>query len=218
MSKHNPNPAPHPRLRVRSSLSAAAVVVWSVLWVVGGCGKKSGQEVVPGTIDTLSVISDTLHEALDTLSEIPDTVLVGMARAQNIDVDKATNLLRTLYGSTILSGNYLDHGNKDVTSKYFSSNMVDLLYLNHKCEIDSGGICRLDADFLCACQDMTDKFSVMFETKSVKPIQVLAKITDFGDTIEIQFNFIIENGTIKIDDVITKGKYSLKKLLQSPLP
>ncbi len=38
MSKHNPNPAPRPRPRVRSSLSAAAAVVWSVLWVVGGGG------------------------------------------------------------------------------------------------------------------------------------------------------------------------------------
>ncbi|GBU22118.1 hypothetical protein R80B4_02023 [Fibrobacteres bacterium R8-0-B4] len=46
MSKRNPNPAPRLRPRVRSSLSAAAVVVWSVLWVVGGCGKKSGQEAI----------------------------------------------------------------------------------------------------------------------------------------------------------------------------
>ncbi|GBU22120.1 hypothetical protein R80B4_02025 [Fibrobacteres bacterium R8-0-B4] len=39
MSKMNPNPASRPRLRLRSSLSAAAVVVWSVLWVVGGCAR-----------------------------------------------------------------------------------------------------------------------------------------------------------------------------------
>ncbi len=36
MSKQNPKTPRRPRPRVRSSLSAAAVVVWSVLWVVGG--------------------------------------------------------------------------------------------------------------------------------------------------------------------------------------
>ncbi|GBU22123.1 hypothetical protein R80B4_02028 [Fibrobacteres bacterium R8-0-B4] len=46
MSKHNPNLAPHPRPRVRSSLSAAAVVVWSVLWVVvGGCGTVGNERI-----------------------------------------------------------------------------------------------------------------------------------------------------------------------------
>jgi len=146
-------------------------------------------------------------------------VVISFVHAQNLCVDKAKNLLNILYGSTVLSDDkILDYGNKAVTSKYFSSDMVDLLYLDHKCQIEHGGeACWITWDFLCDCQDMTDKFSVTFETKSTKPVQILAKITDVGKTSELQFNFIVEKGMIRISDIIKNGKYSLKEALLSPL-
>jgi hypothetical protein len=149
-------------------------------------------------------------------------ILIGLGHAQDPGIDKAKCLLDTLYGSLILNGRFFDtgfdYGNKDVTSKYFSSEMVELLLSERNCNKETGEICRLDWNVLCDCQDMTDKFSITFKVKSVKPIQILAKITDVGNTSELQFNFIVENEMIKISDIIRTGKhsYSLKKLLLKP--
>ncbi|GBU21412.1 hypothetical protein R80B4_01301 [Fibrobacteres bacterium R8-0-B4] len=50
------------------TLMAAAIVVAGCLGA--GCAKKSEQEIVPGTIDTFSVISDTPPISYDTLADI----------------------------------------------------------------------------------------------------------------------------------------------------
>ncbi|GBU22114.1 hypothetical protein R80B4_02019 [Fibrobacteres bacterium R8-0-B4] len=74
MSKHNPNLAPLPRPPLRSALSAVAVVVWSVLWVVGGCANKLGREAVPGTPDTLLNNTDSAYADYCISIEDSDTV------------------------------------------------------------------------------------------------------------------------------------------------
>jgi hypothetical protein len=130
--------------------------------------------------------------------------------------ENAQKLLEDLYGSTVLLEKQLDYGNKEKTSKYFSSEMVELLYLDDQCMEKTGEICHINWDILCECQDQTDKLSVAFEIKSVNPIQILAKVTDFGETKEIQFNFIEENGKLKISDLVRSG-HSLKEMLKRPL-
>jgi hypothetical protein len=137
----------------------------------------------------------------------------SLACAQSSDVNKARNLLDTLYKYTIFSEKTLDYGNKRETSKYFSSDMVELLYLEDKCKIETRELCRLDYDFLCSCQDYTEDFSIKFETKSTKPIQILVKTIDRGDynKNEILFTFTKENGMLKISDIIDGD--SLKEIL-----
>jgi len=94
--------------------------------------------------------------------------------------------------------------------------MVELLLLENKCKIETGEICHINWGIICACQDMSNEYSVTFKTKSVKPIQISAHITDIGLDTELQFNFVVENGRMKISDIID-GELSLKKLLSSPL-
>jgi hypothetical protein len=130
--------------------------------------------------------------------------------------ENAQKSLEALYESTVLSEKQLKYGNKEATSKYFSSEMVELLYKDYDCQVKTGELCHIDWDILCECQDRTNKLSVAFEIKSAKPVQILAKITDSGETRKIQFNFEEENGKLKISDIIRNG-HSLKKLLQEPL-
>jgi hypothetical protein len=130
--------------------------------------------------------------------------------------DEAQKLLGVLYKSTVLSEKQLKYGNKEESSKYFSSEMVELLYRDYECGVKTGELCHIDWDILCECQDQTKDISVAFEIKSANPIQILAKITDFGETREILFHFVEENGKLKISDLIRNG-YSLKKMLKEPL-
>jgi hypothetical protein len=132
--------------------------------------------------------------------------------------DKAINLLGDLYKSHMGWGKELDFGNKKETSKYFSSEMVELLYLEEKCLKETGEICRINWVILCNCQDYSDKFSVKFETKSAKPIQILAKISDSGEKSEILFDFVEENGMLKISDMLRSGEYSLRGILKEAYP
>jgi len=141
-------------------------------------------------------------------------MLIGLVNAQNTNVDKAKNLLDTLYKSTIFSNKQLNIGNKKETSKYFSSEMAELLYLEVKCRKETGELCQLDSDIICNCQDNSPKFSATFKIQSIEPIQIIVKISDIGLESELWYNFVEENGTLKISDIILDGKYSLKNELR----
>jgi hypothetical protein len=130
--------------------------------------------------------------------------------------DDAQKLLEVLYESTVLLEKPLRYWNKEESSKYFSSEMVELLYKDYECGVQTGEICHIDWDILCECQDQTKDISVAFEIKSANPIQILVKITDFGEIREILFSFAEENGKLKISDLIRNG-HSLKKMLKMPL-
>jgi hypothetical protein len=143
-------------------------------------------------------------------------ILIGLVNAQNHNIDNAKDMLNTLYESTVFSSIFFDYRDKNVTSEYFTFEMVNLLYLEGKCQIKTGEICKLNWDFLCVCQDNSDMFSVTFETISIEPIQILAKITDIGNRSEILFNFIEEGERLKISDLIIDGVGSLKRILQMP--
>jgi len=137
------------------------------------------------------------------------------------NADKAKSLLDDLYKSTIFSKKDLDIGNKEETSKYFSSEMVELLYLDRKCQKEDGKLCKLNM-ILCNCKDFSDKFSIefsiVFEITSAKSIQILAKISDHGKISEILFDFVEENGMFKISDMLMNGSDSLKKILKLAYP
>lgn len=142
--------------------------------------------------------------------------LASFANAQNSDFNEAKNLLNALYNSTILLDKSLDYGNKKENSKYFSTELVNLLHSEDECQIKEQGICNIDWDFLCACQDFGD-FSVKFEAKSGNSMQVIAKITNLGNKNEILFSFVKENGKLKISNVEADG-WSLRKILSRPYP
>ena len=131
-------------------------------------------------------------------------------------LENAQKLLEVLYESTVLLEKPLRYGNKEVTSKYFSSEMVELLYRDYECGVQTGELCHINWGILCECQDQTEDISVVFEIKSANPIQILARITDFGETREILFTFAEEHGKLKISDLVRNG-HSLKKMLQRPL-
>jgi len=197
----------------QSLLLTAAVLgsIWST-----GCSKKAGQESAPET-RTAAVFD----EQEDNAPAAKDADSGATVSVKSPTVDDAQELLNSLYESFILNGRFddtdFDYGNKDLTSKFFSAKMVELLLLEDKCRVETKEICNVNWVFLCACQDMSDKFSVKFETKSVNPVQILAHLKDGDYKNELQFNFIVENGRMKISDIIQNGELSLKKLLSSPL-
>ena len=183
---------------------------------VAGCSKKAGQESAPEA-RTVAVLDEPKDDAPPAAKDADSGATVSV---KSQTVDDAQKLLDTLYGSFVLNGRFNDTifniGNKDLTSKFFSAKMVELLLLEDKCRIETGDICHINWNIICACQDMSNKYSVTFKTKSVKPVQISAHITDIGLDTELQFNFTVENGMMKISDIID-GKLSLKEFLSSPL-
>jgi hypothetical protein len=194
-------------------LTTAAVLLAAI--GLAGCSKKAAQESAPET-QTAAV----LDKPKDNAPAAKDADSGAAVSVKSPTVDDAQRLLNSLYESFILNGRYFDthfdYDNKDLTSKFFSAEMVELLLLEDKCRVETGEICNINWDILCSCQDMSDKFSINFETKSVNPVQILAHLKDGDYKSELQFNFVVENGRMKISDIID-GELSLKKLLSSPL-
>jgi hypothetical protein len=197
---------------MRNLILTTATVLLAAAIGLAGCSKKAGQESAPET-QTAAL----LDEPKDDAPAAKDADSGAAVSVKNPTVDDAQRLLDTLYGSFVFNDIYFDYGNKDLTSKYFSAKMVELLLLENKCKIETGEICNINWGIICACQDMSNEYSVTFKTKSVKPVQISAHITDIGLDTELQFNFIVENGMMKISDIIEDGKLSLKELLSSPL-
>jgi hypothetical protein len=131
--------------------------------------------------------------------------------------DDAMDMLKTIFGYKVRYNKTFDYGDKTQTSRYFSSDMVELLYLEDRCRIEKGKVCRLNWDFLCDCQNHTDTISAKFEIKSTNPVQILLTITDLGQIRKIRYDFVEEDWSFKISDVIVDGRKSLKEILQSPL-
>jgi len=155
--------------------------------------------------------------------------LVGIVNAQNSDLNKAKKVINAFYTSSIATYDSegkvhnregVDIGNKKETSKYFCSEMVELLYSEYKCRMEIGGeMCREICPFLQECIDYTSKFSIVFEIKSANPTRILAIITDsnyIDFRREVLFYFVVENGEPKISDAVVDGLGSLKKELQTP--
>lgn len=149
------------------------------------------------------------------------TLTLGLDTIEISDIDKAKELLNSLYYSSEIF-RYKDlyreskKNNKgEYLGNYFSSYMADQLSLEDN---------YLGWDFVYSFQDSLTKefdYDVDFETKSTEPIQIIAKIiklkcrkiTNCEDIYEVLFSLEKENGAVKISDVETKG-LSLKKMLQ----
>jgi len=178
-----------------------AVVLAMMMVGLSGCAKKASQETVPESVpetpDTLSVAQPK--------DEPPAPAVEHADSGGNIDMAK--KLLDSLYETYIRKGNSIDFGNKDVMSKYFNSNMVELLYSESKCKTDTGNVCRIDWNILCACKRMPNKYALYFSTISVKPVMMLAHINYVSPAYtELLFTFTEENGFTKISDIITVNR------------
>ena len=160
------------------------------------------------------------------------------------DVDKAKEMLNSLYYGLLMGINtdkkwyHQDEkwyerelsSIKRASPGYFSSYMVDLIYL----AIDNSGMDFIKNNFINILydsqkHDFLDMFD--FEIKSAEPIQIVAKIKDYVkikdnyrkkkdyrnkklvDIGEVLFSFEKEYGVLKISDAEAKG-VSLRKTLE----
>jgi hypothetical protein len=164
------------------------------------------------------------------------TLTLGPDTIETSDIDKAKELLNSLYHKSYIfryKDLYQKHKKNDLKD-YFNS------YIANQLSLEGG---YLGWDFVYSFQDnltKNNRYVVDFETKSIEPIQIIAKITKWEcpckgiydvffkngykslkisnveakriSIYEVLFSFEKEKGSFKISDIEAKG-ISLKKRL-----
>lgn len=111
------------------------------------------------------------------------------------------------------NGKNISSQNTDILKKYFSKNLTSLIDKDNKCEIKTGGICKINYDILTNSQDIDDDTKIVF-LKTQKFDDVVNMISFNSSNKFIRFNFIKEKSCYLIDDIIYDRNTSLKKALR----